>query len=510
MTRLKETIYICIVTLCLTGCGKDKVEYVDETQNIQATAGDASIEDIKTKLSVEDYWEEIVDLENGKKIEANITVPDTSGMKVVTATQKFYGPEDREQLLNAIADGNVYKYDYDFLPKGNIYPIMEEYRAALDVNEEAGAYEPGTVHYDNGGYYTVEYDDLEEEYEKLAEYEKDYEAASENLLVADDYGNHVYRFDYNGLDFLMTFYDYEYNAKRYCAPFEPDEKIMSEFKYEYADLQTIEMTLFDSRDILGDDSYQSINMNLGNIKPDAENKCTISVENAQSMAEDMVEAMDVGDFKIVRSYPLHLSCYIDEVNSDSIYNGHVFYFYREIDDVTVDGNMYEYLDYTRAEQLCMEEYISTHYTEEEYNERMENDGIGIGADILPACCFEEIIICVNDNGIIYMKYDAPKEITSVLAEDVSMVSFDGIKSSVKDEMLASEVYDYRKFRYMELTYFPLRNKDDINSYSIVPAWRLSSTEPIDSKDYIVINAMDGSIINVGAHRWNIFDFRELD
>ena len=91
-------------------------------------------------------------------------------------------------------------------------------------------------------------------------------------------------------------------------------------------------------------------------------------------------------------------------------NGHVFYFYREVDDVTVDGNMYEYLDYTRAEQLCMEEYISTHYTEEEYNERMENDGIGIGADILPACCFEEIIICVNDNGIIYMKYDAPKEI----------------------------------------------------------------------------------------------------
>lgn len=173
MTRLKETIYICIVTLCLTGCGKDKVEYVDETQNIQATAGDASIEDIKTKLSVEDYWEEIVDLENGKKIEANITVPDTSGMKVVTATQKFYGPEDREQLLNAITDGNVYKYDYDFLPKGDIYPIMEEYRAALDVNEEAGAYEPGTVHYDNGGYYTVEYDDLEEEYEKLAEYEKD-------------------------------------------------------------------------------------------------------------------------------------------------------------------------------------------------------------------------------------------------------------------------------------------------------------------------------------------------
>lgn len=509
MKKRISTICLIIMLTILVGCGKDKVDYVTEAKNSEDSNTDISLTNLKDKLEVEDYWEETVDSTKGKKVEAYVSVPDVTGMKVVTATQKFYGPEDREKLLNAITDSAIYKYDYEFLPKGDKFTTLEEYRAKLEEKESSGVYNETTYsYYDNGGYVVAE-EDEEKDYELLAEYEKDYAAAPDSLVVADDYEGNIYRFARNDLEFVMTFYDYEYEAEKYCIPFDSDEETLERFKYEYADLQTIEMTLFDSKDMLGDDSYQSIEMNLQNIKPDAENKCIISVEDAQTMAEAMVEDMDVGDFKMVKTYPLHLSCVIDEYNSDSVYNGYVFYFYRQIDGVSVDGNMYEYLDSVRAQQLCMEEYISIHYTEEEYNERMENDSIGFGTGLFPACCFEEIIICVNDNGIIYMKYNAPKEITSVLAEDVNMVSFEGIKGSVKDEMLASDVYDYRTFRYMELTYFPLRNEDDINSYSIVPAWRLSSTEPTDANDYIVINAMDGSMIDVGAHRWNILYFEEV-
>ncbi|MBQ8412493.1 MAG: hypothetical protein IJX12_02665, partial [Lachnospiraceae bacterium] len=128
----------------------------------------------------------------------------------------------------------------------------------------------------------------------------------------------------------------------------------------------------------------------------------------------------------------------------------------------------------------------------------------------PESSMEEIFIRVNDKGIVAMTYHSPMEITGVNAENVKLLAFDEVKSSIAYVIDEKTYYEYTSFKYLELTYFLYHDKEE-DKHCIIPVWRLTDKtmdlilRNNEKFSYVVINAMDGSVINVGEQICRVFE-----
>ncbi len=468
MKRLKKAIFCISITMLLTGCGKDKVEYVTETNTpTDSVSTDISMDSVAEKVGFdEELWEEAVDDSTVKRIYANVTVPDVTGMKVIDVEMLNHqeDPEAKENVLKAFAEGEIYRFDEGYIPKPYYQADVDYYQSVIDANG------------DNMDEWVLE------RYNELFEI---YNNAPDDYVVADDFEPNSYRIDYDNLNMLVSFRHYnEYGTSN----------------------NSIMFTLEDTNSLVEEPNKNvMVEYGAGGEYLSDDNRCTMTVEEAQEKAEDFVAKFNAGDFEVVGTEQIEFNVYYGELGgytyteTENYYDGYVFHFFRSIDGVTVDGNIY-------------------HATSDAVDQALDAAGAELNESYTytPVNSMEQITVFVNDKGVFDATYNSPVEIKEVVADNVNLLSYDNIKNVVIQEMQNKDYYQYVTLRHMELTYFLWHDKIN-DKYSIVPVWRASDDSPqtmlyesmffgYGDTHFIVANAMDGSIINVGEQMISFYKY----
>ncbi len=466
---IKILLLGCFCMVSLAGCNKEKVQYIDDTD--VNTDTDSSTTMLKEELQVEERWEETIKINNTNiVIDAELTIPEISNVSVIEANAKVFQPEERKAVMDTFSQ-EIYYYGGDYYTKSELDDLIKQEEEKIEKMKNSEIYEADQEF--ALGYIEVSEDVIE----KLRE---GYDDATEEHVVATDFSYNSFLIKYNGLDYIFRFdsgYDKSNSAVMYSS-------VTMELANYY--------DMYDNPYDIEENGFQfEIHGVYGSVES-TDNLCQITVEDAKEVAVDFLNQMDVGRFEVVREQPLYGYHILEGNPPENWNNGYVFVFHRKVNEMKVDGeyiykNNYNYL----SEQALKNKKINGIPTTE------MNYGL------------EEIVLYVNDIGVIKMEYYYPLELGETIASDVNLLEYAKIKDAFINELDnllngGSDLYaseSYIKFTNLDFVYFPLINYEG-NTYklSLIPAWRLSDKEIQTDKipmHFIVINAMDGSVINVG-------------
>lgn len=453
MTKFnKKKMKAMLITLCfatmLVGCGKEKVEYVDDGGSSTTQATNTAVNVTESSAEVSDNWQENA-LANNNKINATVIMPEVSEFKAIQVSENFYDEEEKEAFLNALTDEPVYKYDLNNYTKEMLDALIAECNAQLEVYEADGLGE---------GYEYL----FDEQYALIEEYNSLKENAPDELVLATEFDIDKYLTKINGVEYEISMGNQSENYNEIII------KPTSEYMYVWG------------KDWEG--GHCEFDEYLVADNPD-NNMCTVSKEEAEKTAADFVEKLGITGMEMIDSYAASFNGYNDEDELEkAFYNGYVVSFSRVVDGISINRN--EYFDnytYNAEVQLtaqcseCYSDMVDTNYF---------SGGYGI----------ENIYVIVNDEGVVYFNYENPFSVDSVLGEDLELVSFDSVKNIMIEEIESKDYYSNEIFTECKLTYFPVRDEEDRDSIAIVPVWKLSDS---DYSSMVVVNAIDGSVINMG-------------
>lgn len=466
---IKILLFGCFCMVSLAGCNKEKVQYIDDTA--VNTDTDSSNTMLKEELQVEERWEETIKINNTNiVIDAEVTIPEISNVSVVEANAKVFQPEERKAVMD-IFSKEIYYYGGDYYTKSELDDLIKQEEEKIENMKNSEIYETDQE-------FALGYIEASE---GVIERIKDgYDDATEEHVVATDFSYNSFLIKYDGRDYIFRFdsgYDKSNSAVMYSS-------VTMELANYY--------DMYDNPDDIEDNIYLSEIYGVYGSVESTDNLCEITVEDAKKVAVDFLNQMDVGIFEVVREQPLHGYNILNDGTRESWNNGYVFVFHRKVNEMKVDG---EYI------------YMNNHnYLSEQALENKKINGIPITEWNYG---LEEIVLYVNNTGVIKMEYYYPLELGETVASDVNLLEYAKIKASFINELDnllngGSDLYskeNYIKFTNLDFVYFPLINYEG-NTYklSLIPAWRLSDKELQTDKipmHYIVINAMDGSVINVG-------------
>lgn len=443
--------------IIFTGCNKDKKEYVTETNTPTDSVGsDISMTSVAEKVGVdEELWEETVDDATLKKIYADVIVPDVTGMKVIDVEKVDYTRSEslKEEFLNKITNALLYNY-------GEGYYIKEEYEAHIDTMERLiqGMEEEGS---EADSMYYESYNELLEAYEN---------APDEYIEISDFSGNeYLFTSPENGLNYVVSFYTNDDNNYGINIELQKKEELVD------ANGQRVQFN----------------NINYHDFVLPEDNKCIFSEEEAFEKANDFISKFVIGEFELYSTHYIEY-CFLrgniddyDYTEEEIFVDGYRFTFRRKIDGIWLESYLYSGSDVTSAQAEETYGYV----TEGEF---LRDVGI-----------YEEISINVSSQGVVSFTYDNPLTVTEVVHDSVNLLSYDKIKQVFLQEIYNKSYYERTSFMYLELTYYLDFNKDT-DKLTIIPVWRLSNKDSKEvekaydpSYSYVLINAMDGSVINVG-------------
>ncbi len=445
--KYKCLVMIGALALLLAGCEKkDKVDYIDNDNT-----GTEQI--VSTDAKIEEKWEETIDHENEIFVAADVIIPDTTIFKVINAKEKYFTPEDRKTILNTFSE-QVYMYGDQYLPKAEVAELIAFDEAQI---EKYSSYKGDEMW-------------LQLYKDSLAIHQEMYETAPDDYVVAEDYSGYRYMSIRDEKKYIFGFYGVYGEDEIY----HDNIRVSDKGSYIIIEPYNVEDFCQNSED----KEYSEISIDYRTGNKNVENRCLISEAEANGVVDEFVRNFDFGNFKVIKSYPLRFTGVVDPgtYDVDSWYDGYCFIYNRSIEGVCVDGNFYDESNYALSQ--------------------ISDTGAGAYA---PGYGFEEIIVCVNDNGIVYMEYAAPLELTDTVTDDAAIINYDSAKNILAETLENSDYYI--TYSCMELAYFPMKGEND-DDIVIVPAWRLTDNNPrSDTNDsiyhYRVINALDGVEINVG-------------
>ncbi|MBE5943544.1 MAG: hypothetical protein E7258_01355 [Lachnospiraceae bacterium] len=469
MKKYKIILYIGILLILMTGCGKDKVEYVTDTNTPTDSIGsDISMTSVAEKVGVdEELWEEAVDDATVKRIYAEVNVPDVTSMKVINMEKLDYAnsPELKESFITTVTDTPVYCYGEGYYIKEELDDDVKYYENIINIRTEAGE--------------VVE----QEFYDMYNEAVELYENAPDEYTEITDFSGDEYLFtsDTNGMNYIISFYS-----------------------NDLIDNYGISMELQNMEDLVEANGqrvrFDSIYYH-DYVSPE-DNQCTISEEDALVMAEDFVENLGVGEFDLYSTHYLEYTFFrgnIDEYDfteEEKLYDGYSFKFIRTVDGIFCVNNNFA------GEQPIIEEQAREVYG-------AETDDAFFGPNYLP----EGITINVSSKGIVSFHYGCPMTQQETLYDNVNLLSYDSVKNVFIEEIYEKDYYDMTTFRYLELTYFVNVDKET-DAHTMVPVWLLYSKSQVDGDydpeySFVLINAMDGSVINVGEQMMKPFYYSDF-
>ncbi len=484
----KYSILLTILTMgLLTGCGKKEVEYVQEnsdvvvesqgaqsSQNNGTAQNDGTSQDntptmstdsLREKLNAEESWAEDFDKETNVVIQTAVQVPDVNSVKVIEASRKTFTSDDKKELVSKLADGKVYIYptEYEDMTK-------EQLEKQIQSCQERISYYESELANMNSGESTM-YSDACDELEELQGY---YEYAPEEYTVATNYDNESFLFDYNGKKYRLDVYDSAINLIYVDTPY-TNNKVVDE---------SDEGTSF----------YLSEQQDT-----DMENICKLTEEEAKNEAIGFVDSLGIGRFQVVSSSPAWCKWGSGD-NWQSWCEGYVFKLYRNIDGVVVDGRNWSRMQ-DSEHPTGDGNSLNTNY--------QDNDKI-----TFVDRCYENITVYVNDAGVTSFYYGSPMELGDVTATEVPLLTYEKIQNIIREEIMLQECYKATVFNNMCLRYFPLRDENAEGEFSIVPVWILSRMESgYDGAtlSYVVVNAIDGSIVYIMEQYYDIdvWDYEDV-
>ncbi len=260
---------------------------------------------------------------------------------------------------------------------------------------------------------------------------------------------------FSGDEFVCEFEGYEYRFG---------------FTHEYYDgSQSVVMEILDYKTVVDGDEYKVIFFPTDR-EALGENQCTITQDEAQKKAEAFVEQLGYGKFSVVDAYPLKANVKYDRDEYGDITAGYSFVFYREIDGALIDGRAWD---------------VSPKFDSTLYNY----------SDVQ-----EKIFVGVNDAGIVSFFYCGPYDIGEVVVEDTELLSFEKIQEKFADEISKNlDKYSNTLFNHMELKYLYIECEESDADSIIMPVWILSDSDMFGVKAQIVINAVDGEIVEANVY-----------
>lgn len=107
------------------------------------------------------------------------------------------------------------------------------------------------------------------------------------------------------------------------------------------------------------------------------------------------------------------------------------------------------------------------------------------------------MIVLDDNGIEAMSMPVTYKCEDILTEDSTLIKFDkameALENALENEVNLKGITKIN-FDYMELNYFPVKSPDNPDEYTFVPAWVIYGDNKSDDLVRVVINAIDGSLL----------------
>ncbi len=465
-------IVALILSMAASGCGDKTVDYnVDggssdsnsEGSNAQENGTNESFDSgtLATTYGIPAECKTELDTGNSglDKLEiydSDVEYPEISSMDAFYYTREEMTNDKKKEIAETVfnKDSGIYEYDEDNPTKDDINDIIEEYEADLQRS------------IDNG-----EDDDAEYFRDAIGVYESMLDTAPEEYPAAGDYSGDKFIGYMDGAEFTLDIVE----SSRTC---------ILNLKEELASYRPSETS--DEADVCyfrTDASYEIANT------------CTLSEGEAQTVAENFMQMLDIGDMALSETKDLYWIYYDSSTSTDESVaieaDGYAFYFVRSVNNIPVCDK-----SIGNADNLS---------------------GNGGTVDI-PV---ESMYVYVDGNGILYAywsEYLAPSDKES---ESTELLSFDALlekaNENISEYYTNYPAYSSRvKFNSMELTYY-IEETDEERLFKYTPVWVLSEYNEYSdysSEQYpeqmVVIDAVNGEVIDLLSLSKKLGTFDEFD
>lgn len=476
MKRLRGN-KIFAVTVCISmlvssvGCNnRRKVEYIvgdvatssdaDET----IVSNDMSGVSVAERLGVPERWDE--ELEGGDNmkgidINAEIKVPDVTRVNVYKTQSILLTDEYKEEFINKLTEGEVYKNDDDSKPKSYWQAKIDENEFKLEhIDDEYIPYEyEGDKDTDVDVISIVNIGPSDENLQAEIEgYKEKYNNAPDSYIPAEDYSGNSYVIKYNGINYDV---DFVADGEGYITSISLFPTDTREILNEDVNMNVPSLT--------GAERGQDMEYDTGKLRYTSEdNLYKRTSEQITEEAGKFLEDMGISGFELARTY-------------DVLFWGNVEDKYVHI----ADGCCAVMLKNNAGMFFAGEDYESKQIVIEGFDGEETMD---IGRNKL-----ETIDLYINDSGLIGMKYCFPLE-WSLETENVQLLDFSVIKETFAEE--AKNVDDeHPVFTNVDFVYCICADEYGAHEFMVVPAWKMYVTTGGNIYVHqIMINAIDGSVI----------------
>ncbi len=436
-----------VATTVLSGCGKKKVDYVDEDGKKGKSEGGS----LSAKLGIPETYEgEVAVGESGLKSvkisDSDIVVPDKDSMSIVYYTVNDMDNEYKKNIAETFFDksSGIYLYDWEKPYKGDIEDEIELYQGLIDEATKSGDTE--SLEWFNEYMTSLK--------EQLTEASDEREGAGD--FSGDEFigsvGNNQFMLSFmNSSDGLGSYFDISLYPSTSSLKYKPYEGASIAYYYdgEYVDDEEME---------------------------GAANKCSLSSDEAVEMATEFLNKCGIDD--VINTSVSDLVWEYD----DSSYNilamemdGYVATFVRSVDGVSpYTGTTYS-LDYLYDDNVFYDAAYET------YTVYVDDNGI------LEASCYD------------FLKTTGDKE------DNVELMSWEKVLESLETAVSSfysenETSYDSVTFNDVRLSYYRIAEGD---TYKYIPVWIFAECEEYEGElelDYpiqlIMLDAVTGELIDL--------------
>lgn len=449
----------CLGILCgffllvsLTSCGRQEVDYVDPVSGSEQTSAET-----ESGTEIPERMEETLTSDTGGvtvKIDADIQYDsETVGIPVVKISPDPFSEEDMEFYAERLFDDGTEELwpDAQFLTRDMLLERKQELEAELDNYTEKDYYLQWLFgELDSVDSELSDYQESDERgnWEK-PKYFRYFFYKDENGTIIAENTKCSFRGTIDGSEYLLTF-----------------QKAGDATSMHFCSLH---------REV--DGAYTPAGPESPLVA--AGNLCKFSKEEAEQLACDFINSMEIQDFVPVAVLDAKSSIYLFESQQikDSL-EAYQIYFGR-----SVKGLSTIYSD----EQSNVNQEMITVY--DESGNAIENK--------IP---YEWIRVTVTDDGIVEMTYQSPMKVEEISTEQAVLLPFDAIQERAREYLREKYLTDTMSYEVrIDLIEFGLERVEGADgSFTLVPAWSFLKDDQ-DDMNYMkytlfTINAIDGSLI----------------
>lgn len=465
MKKLYAVVMVLTLMLAVSGCGKEEVDYVENNNVASGSDSDTGTDSnseadgmgmisgsLAEQIGAPERWEGEYEGNNsgmtGIDVLADVNLDGVSGVNVYHTEGIKLTEEYKQNFLETLSEGVIYKYDDEMKPKSYWSALIEQQQNEIDQAGDGIAMNPDA--------YDTEYTDGL--YATLREYQEKYDAAPDDYVVATDFSGNVYKITYLGMDFLVYF--------------DSDDN-------EY--VECIRLTLMDSLQLIGNDVEaqdsgiawadrdQIGTYTMGEFKYQSENNGYVREQDQiEQEVQTFLNGLGIYDFEMVQNFNIDFYTGTYEERESTKRDGCGVVLFKSMDGLYLCGQEYEPETYSFPDKGT--------YT---YNrDRLES-----------------IELSINDKGVFGMTYYFPMEWT-VQTENVEILPFNTMQHYLIQ--YAQELEEtHPTYTNIDLIYCIYSESTGSHEFMVVPAWRFySSVSKVQFKYEIMANAVDASRISI--------------